>query len=269
MSEDSVRLKVAAAMPKDQGRGIVRLNSDVRSHLGIRSGDYVLLKGGKETVAVAWPSLKEDEVLDMVRMDGLIRNNAGARLGEMMGCDYMLVGTIMRANIKKWTEFSKAIGREISEYEAAVADITDINAFKLVTDPFEFNRLHWTGRRQIIFDGCGDVSDLEVLDAIDPEIKIKDGHSKLYTALGKVSIDDHKARIKARKTKINNELKKIPVRIDELDYSMKDVAEPDLQRTAILENQLTTLQEKLRSLQTNEALSQKQIRVNDLVFVVF
>lgn len=84
MSEDSVRLKVAAAMPKDQGRGIVRLNSDVRNHLGIRSGDYVLLKGTKETVAVAWPSLKEDEVLDMVRMDGLIRNNAGARLGEMV-----------------------------------------------------------------------------------------------------------------------------------------------------------------------------------------
>ena len=71
-------------MPKDQGRGIVRLNSDVRNHLGIRSGDYVFLKGSKETVAVAWPSLKEDEVLDMVRMDGLIRNNAGARLGEMI-----------------------------------------------------------------------------------------------------------------------------------------------------------------------------------------
>lgn len=84
MSEETVRLKVAAAMPKDQGRGIVRLNSDVRNHLGIRSGDYVLLNGQKETVAVVWPSLKEDEVLDMVRMDGLIRNNAGARLGEMV-----------------------------------------------------------------------------------------------------------------------------------------------------------------------------------------
>ncbi|RLI58775.1 MAG: AAA family ATPase, partial [Candidatus Thorarchaeota archaeon] len=84
MSEDSVRLKVAAAMPKDQGRGIVRLNSDVRQHLRVRSGDFVLLKGNKETVAVCWPSLKEDEVLDMVRMDGLIRNNAGVRLGEMV-----------------------------------------------------------------------------------------------------------------------------------------------------------------------------------------
>ena len=84
MSEELVRLKVAAAMPKDQGRGIVRLNSDVRNHLGIRSGDFVLLKGAKETVAVAWPSLKEDEVLDMVRMDGLIRTNAGVKLGEIV-----------------------------------------------------------------------------------------------------------------------------------------------------------------------------------------
>ncbi|MFW9850978.1 MAG: AAA family ATPase, partial [Candidatus Thorarchaeota archaeon] len=84
MSENTIKLKVAAAMPKDQGRGIVRLNSDVRNQLGIRSGDYVLLKGQSETVAIAWPGLQEDEVLDMIRMDGLIRNNAGARLGEVV-----------------------------------------------------------------------------------------------------------------------------------------------------------------------------------------
>ncbi len=82
--DSSIRLKVAAAMPKDQGRGIVRLNTEVRNLLKVRSGDYVLLKGTKETVAVCWPSLKEDEVLDMVRMDGLIRANAGVKLGEMV-----------------------------------------------------------------------------------------------------------------------------------------------------------------------------------------
>ncbi|MFX1331381.1 MAG: CDC48 family AAA ATPase [Promethearchaeota archaeon] len=88
-TDNSIRLKVAAAMPKDQGRGIVRLNTEVRDLLKVRSGDYVLLKGTKETVAVCWPSLKEDEVLDMVRMDGLIRANAGVKLGEMVE-----VGTI-------------------------------------------------------------------------------------------------------------------------------------------------------------------------------
>jgi len=84
MTDDAIKLKVAAAMPKDQGRGIVRLNSDVRNHLKVRSGDYVLVKGAKETIAVCWPSLKEDEVLDMVRMDGLIRSNAGVKLGELV-----------------------------------------------------------------------------------------------------------------------------------------------------------------------------------------
>ncbi len=84
MAEESIRLKVAAAMPKDQGRGIVRLNTEVRDQLGVRSGDYVLLKGTKDTIAVCWPSLKEDEVLDMVRMDGLIRANSGVKLGEMV-----------------------------------------------------------------------------------------------------------------------------------------------------------------------------------------
>jgi len=43
-----------------------------------------MLKAQKETVAVAWPGLQEDEVLDMVRMDGLIRANTGARLGEVV-----------------------------------------------------------------------------------------------------------------------------------------------------------------------------------------
>ncbi|MHA1903128.1 MAG: CDC48 family AAA ATPase [Candidatus Thorarchaeota archaeon] len=84
MTGEVSRLKVAAAMPKDQGRGIVRLNSETRDELGLRSGDYVLLKGQKETVAVAWPGLQEDEVLDMVRMDGLIRSNTGVKLGEIV-----------------------------------------------------------------------------------------------------------------------------------------------------------------------------------------
>jgi transitional endoplasmic reticulum ATPase len=56
----------------------------VRNHLGVRSGDYVLVKGARETIAVCWPSLKEDEILDMVRMDGLIRSNSGVKLGEMV-----------------------------------------------------------------------------------------------------------------------------------------------------------------------------------------
>ncbi|MHA1770183.1 MAG: CDC48 family AAA ATPase, partial [Candidatus Thorarchaeota archaeon] len=105
MSENSVRLKVAAAMPKDQGRGIVRLNSEVRSKLGVRSGDYVLLKGAKETVAICWPALQEDEVLEMIRMDGLIRSNAGVKLGEMV--------EVSQANVQEATRVVLAPSQKV------------------------------------------------------------------------------------------------------------------------------------------------------------
>jgi TolB-like protein len=42
-----------------------------------------------------------------------------SKLGEALGVDYMLVGTINRAGIVRKQEFSPAIGRSISEYEAA------------------------------------------------------------------------------------------------------------------------------------------------------
>jgi len=41
-----------------------------------------------------------------------------AKLGEVLGVDYMLVGTINRAGIVRKESFSQAIGRSISEYEA-------------------------------------------------------------------------------------------------------------------------------------------------------
>lgn len=40
-----------------------------------------------------------------------------AKLSEIMGCDFMLVGTIRRAGIIAWSESSAAIGRVIYEYE--------------------------------------------------------------------------------------------------------------------------------------------------------
>ena len=41
-----------------------------------------------------------------------------AKLGEVLGVDYMLVGTITEAEIERKQEWSSAIGRSVSEYEA-------------------------------------------------------------------------------------------------------------------------------------------------------
>lgn len=84
MSEEPIKLKVAAAIARDQGRFIVRLNSEIREHLGVGTGDFILVKGSKETVALCFPAMAEDDILDMVRIDSIIRNNAGVKLGEVV-----------------------------------------------------------------------------------------------------------------------------------------------------------------------------------------
>jgi transitional endoplasmic reticulum ATPase len=50
--------------------------------LGVSAGDFILLGGKRSTVAVAWPAYAEDEDLDIIRIDSLIRHNAGVSIGD-------------------------------------------------------------------------------------------------------------------------------------------------------------------------------------------
>ncbi|MEM2381703.1 MAG: CDC48 family AAA ATPase [Candidatus Nezhaarchaeales archaeon] len=77
-----VQLKVAEAKARDVGRGIVRIPMRVMRKLGVSSGDFVLITGSKTTIAVAWPAYHEDEGEELIRMDGLVRHNAGTSLGS-------------------------------------------------------------------------------------------------------------------------------------------------------------------------------------------
>jgi transitional endoplasmic reticulum ATPase len=61
--------------------------------LGITAGDFVEIHGKKMTVAVAWPAYSEDQGQEIVRMDGLIRRNAGVALNEYV--------TLKRAEVKE------------------------------------------------------------------------------------------------------------------------------------------------------------------------
>ncbi|MEM4518150.1 MAG: CDC48 family AAA ATPase, partial [Sulfolobales archaeon] len=77
-----VVLRVAEAKQKDATRGKVRIDLSVMKELGIEAGDVVEIVGKRSTVAVAWPSYPEDEGKGIVRMDGIIRRNAGVSIGD-------------------------------------------------------------------------------------------------------------------------------------------------------------------------------------------
>ena len=82
MSSIEISLKVADARQRDVGHGKVRIENDTMQKLGITAGDFVEIHGKKMTVAAAWPAYAEDQGQESVRMDGLIRRNAGVALNE-------------------------------------------------------------------------------------------------------------------------------------------------------------------------------------------
>jgi transitional endoplasmic reticulum ATPase len=79
---NEIQAKVAEAKQRDAGRGKSRINNKIMRHLGISAGDVVEIRGKRVTAAVAWPAYPEDQDKDYIRIDGLIRQNAGVSINE-------------------------------------------------------------------------------------------------------------------------------------------------------------------------------------------
>ena len=77
-----VRLQVAPARSQDVGKGVARLSVNAFGALGIEPGDALEIVGKKRTAAVAIPPSDEDESLEIIRLDGLQRANAGIGSGD-------------------------------------------------------------------------------------------------------------------------------------------------------------------------------------------
>jgi len=77
-----VQLRVAEARQRDIGRKIARVDSRAMRELGLSPGDLIEIVGKKSTVAIVWPPYKEDDGMGLIRIDGEIRRNAGASVGD-------------------------------------------------------------------------------------------------------------------------------------------------------------------------------------------
>jgi transitional endoplasmic reticulum ATPase len=80
--EVSITLRVVEALPKDVGRGLVRLDPQTLDQLGVRIGDIVQITGKRATVARAMPSYAEQRGQGLIQVDGILRLNAGSSLDE-------------------------------------------------------------------------------------------------------------------------------------------------------------------------------------------
>jgi transitional endoplasmic reticulum ATPase len=71
------RVQVANLPPADSGRGIARLPTKLMQELGLNEGDVIEIIGKRSTAARALRPFGEDQGLDIIRLDGLQRANAG------------------------------------------------------------------------------------------------------------------------------------------------------------------------------------------------
>ncbi|MDY6910768.1 MAG: AAA family ATPase [Chloroflexota bacterium] len=132
------------------------------------------------------------------------------------------------------------------EYQTEVDKIISEDVFRLLTDPRHFTSLHWSKQRESIINICGDITDDEVLDS---DAALAD----LRRILGKRTTDDHKKMVHERMKKINDELKEIPARIDELVNAMPEAEDVDLDHELnnVLQARILHDQEKTTLLNTD------------------
>ncbi len=79
---EKIKLRVAEALKRDVGRGIVRFDRKYQKQLGVEPGDIVELIGERSTAAIVSNPHPDDRGLDIIRMDGYIRRNAGVSIGD-------------------------------------------------------------------------------------------------------------------------------------------------------------------------------------------
>lgn len=102
------------------------------------------------------------------------------------------------------------------EYKDFIDSMVSEDVFKLVTNPSYFNtQLSWQDRRKVLLEICGEVTDEEVIASNDALAKLPD----LLNGRG---IEDHRKVIASKRKAINDELDKLPVRIDEAERSKPD-----------------------------------------------
>lgn len=112
--------------------------------------------------------------------------------------------------------FVDGVPSKKKEYTDHVESIVQEDVFKLLTSPTFFNeQMKWTDRRATLLEICGEISEDEVFQS-NEELRA------LPLILKGKKIDDLRKIVSARRKEINDELERIPVRIDEIQKSIPE-----------------------------------------------
>ena len=98
---DFLELRVAAALTKSEaGSGRVRMDSDSRKKLNLQIGDVVSIEGKTKAVANVMKGAIDDEGKEIIRMDGIIRSNAGVSIDQTVKVKKVVAATAKSISIE-------------------------------------------------------------------------------------------------------------------------------------------------------------------------
>jgi transitional endoplasmic reticulum ATPase len=80
----ALKLKVTEALTKDVGRAFARMGPEDMETLQVSTGDTLEIVGKRKTVCKAMPAYKEMRGQSRVQLDGIVRENAGAGVDELI-----------------------------------------------------------------------------------------------------------------------------------------------------------------------------------------
>ena len=80
--KQNIKLRVQEALQDDAYKGIARIDMETMKEMGVKRGDIILIKGGKETVAIVDRAYPADVGEGIIRIDGILRRNAKTGVGE-------------------------------------------------------------------------------------------------------------------------------------------------------------------------------------------
>lgn len=155
--------------------------------------------------------------------------------------------------------FVDDVPKKKKEYEEIVNQLFDSKFFQIITDPLYFNeKMKWQDRRKLLIDICGDVSD-EIVISSNEEL------APLLRVLGTKSIDDYRLQLKSQMKPINDELKAIPIKINEANLAIpKEVGEVDEEKLVFINSHIQELESKKVSALSGGAIADKETELTKL-----
>lgn len=149
-----------------------------------------------------------------------------------------------------------------NEFQKRASEYFVEETFKLLTTPSYFSEtLPWKDRRNLLLEICGDISDEDVIKS-DKDL------SGLKAVLCDRSIDDHKKVIADKKSKLNEEIKQIPVRIDEATRSIEgaDFIDVDFEKSEFekVKAQISEKESHINRIESGGEITEQQKRLSEL-----